>query len=729
MGQKQSQLNRTIGSSEPNENSRLLPDVEDNFNDRGDGCYTSNEICPPGPHAHLPVYETIHRIRRDVIEMIDDPYSLEQLRDPRINTTIVRPFVDKLYELNDVSIVYCLLVNRTQFLREQSALPHQQSVCVTRAILCEIVANRILRRYHEDDPGPKGLLLLSQILVGGFYPFQGAPKEVLEENSHFVWVMKAESAHKRKLPALEIAIISESKLFLSSSACQRVVNAIYEGRVVYTPTTFMDILPDHYKYKPISLYDPDSAPPLDHYRLIVPRISNILEISRFIILLALYLSVMLDRDPSTFGASEIIFDVFAFGFALHQLASALGHGWHVYTQNLWAFLDVAFSVIFGIYFALRMRGLRTGQEQIAQQALDVLAMAAPVLIPRLAFNFMSEHLLFLSLRAMMKDFMILTALACWCFLGFLMSMAILSQGSYTPITIAKWMLWVWFGLDGTGVEKSAELHRLLGPILMIAFAFLGNTLFLTILVSMLSTTFSAIVSNATAEIQFRRAVLTLEGVKSDSIFSYQPPFNIIALVFLLPLKFVVSPRWFHKINVAAVRTLNAPILLLIGYIERRTLWPNTTGRIEHLPKSHSRANLWDFSRGFSVHADIQAVFDSEPPQSFEAQIENDDDVVQNDVENEFDDAFAAENTKNKKIKKLSDKYKNRRDSVAPFSGFNKQVRELLDDMESDDEDGDDVKNRLVALEKSTFRIEAMMKKLLENMDNGSGKAESSTERS
>src|SRR6195952_1411652 len=147
----------------------------------------------------------------------------------------------------------------------------------------------------------------------------------------------------------------------------------------------------------------------------------------------------------------------------------------------------------------------------------------------------------------------------------------LSDGTHQPITISKWMLWVWFGLDGTGIQRSVDFHWLLGPILMVAFAFLGNTLFLTILVSMLSTTFSTIVSNATAEIQFRRAVLTLEGVKSDAIFAYQPPFNILALLILLPMKFILTPRWFHKINVAAVRTLNAPLLLVIGLIERRTL--------------------------------------------------------------------------------------------------------------------------------------------------------------
>jgi hypothetical protein len=107
--------------------------------------------------------------------------------------------------------------------------------------------------------------------------------------------------------------------------------------------------------------------------------------------------------------------------------------------------------------------------------MDVLATGAAVLVPRLAFNLMSENMLFISLREMMKDFFILTALAVWCFAGFLLSMVWLSDGSHQPITISKWMLWIWFGLDGTGIQRSIEFHWILGPILMTAFAFLGNT--------------------------------------------------------------------------------------------------------------------------------------------------------------------------------------------------------------------------------------------------------------
>jgi len=280
---------------------------------------------------------------------------------------------------------------------------------------------------------------------------------------------------------------------------------------------------------------------------------------------------------------------------------------------------------------LRIHGWRTGDLKFGIQAMDVLALGAPLIVPRLAFNILSENMLFISLREMMRDFTVLTVLAVWCFAGFLLSMMWLSDGLHAPITISKWMLWIWFGLDGTGIQRSTEFHPLLGPVLMVAFAFLGNTLFLTILVSMLSTTFSTIVSNATAEIQFRRAVLTLEGVKSDALFAYQPPFNILALLILLPLKSILTPRWFHKINVAAVRTLNAPLLLIIGFVERRTLWSNTRrNKEEELPKlKPSRSGLWDFRRGFSVHGDIQAVFDAEPPQQVEDEINEDDDLGPN----------------------------------------------------------------------------------------------------
>lgn len=194
------------------------------------------------------------------------------------------------------------------------------------------------------------------------------------------------------------------------------------------------------------------------------------------------------------------------------------------------------------------------------------------------------------------------------------------------------MVWIWFGLDGTGIDEAPDFHWLLGPVLMVLFAFLGNTLFLTILVSMLSNTFSAIVANAVQEIQFRRAVLTFEGVKSDAIFSYMPPFNILALIVLLPLKWSISERMFHKIHVTAVRVLNLPTLLLIAWYERKTLWITDKrrkygGRRINWKNingpSITHAQYWAISR-FSVHGDLHAVFEVDPPQSVLDKITEDD---------------------------------------------------------------------------------------------------------
>lgn len=78
------------------------------------------------------------------------------------------------------------------------------------------MATRILRRFGEDNEGPQGLLLLAHILVAGFNPFQNAPDDIRREAAFGIrW------DSRRSLPALEVAIISESKYFLSSTHCQK----------------------------------------------------------------------------------------------------------------------------------------------------------------------------------------------------------------------------------------------------------------------------------------------------------------------------------------------------------------------------------------------------------------------------------------------------------------------------------------------------------------------------
>lgn len=234
-----------------------------------------------------------------------------------------------------------------------------------------------------------------------------------------------------------------------------------------------------------------------------------------------------------------------------------------------------------------------------------------------------------------------------------------------------------------------------------AFAFLGNTLFLTILVSMLSNTFSNISSNATAEIQFRRAVLTLEGVKADAVFAYLPPFNILAVFFLLPLKFVVSPRWFHKIHVASVRFINLPLLLIIAVAERRLLWPSSRMQVGETFRPMGRKPFWQ-KWHLSSQWGLRAVFEVPPPEDVHDDIAVDDAMTHHLIRRQFTRSQTSDS-----IKKPA-----RRDSM--FPGVRPRVRDSLPEAD----DAATLTAEMAEMKLTMQRLENMIAKLVSEKQGG-----------
>jgi hypothetical protein len=250
---------------------------------------------------------------------------------------------------------------------------------------------------------------------------------------------------------------------------------------------------------------------------------------------------------------------------------------------------------------------------------------------------------------------------------------------------------------------------------MITFAFLGNTLFLTILVSMLTNTFSNVVANATAEVHFRKAVLTLEGVKSDAIFAYQPPFNIIALFVLVPMKFLVSPRWFHKIHVATVRTINLPVLLFIAILERRLLWSEYAVNPDAGRKRRHRGRGWFWEKWrITTHSDIQAVFDISLPESVEEDIAVDDELTHHMIRKQYirqqsstHEAVRGRQRPGEANDEPPSKTPSRRDSITPYGMLPEQLRSIL----GEGGQAEDLTTRLTNLERTSSRIEEMLEKM------------------
>lgn len=62
-----------------------------------------------------------------------------------------------------------------------------------------------------------------------------------------------------------------------------------------------------------------------------------------------------------------------------------------------------------------------------------------------------------------------------------------------------------------------------------------------------------VAQNASREYLFQYTISTIESFQSDALYSYQPPFNLVAYIILLPMSFILSPRSLHTVNVFLIK--------------------------------------------------------------------------------------------------------------------------------------------------------------------------------
>ncbi|KAF8604724.1 hypothetical protein BDV93DRAFT_96560 [Ceratobasidium sp. AG-I] len=512
-----------------------------------------------------PVFPLIHAIKKDIEERIDASLSWDQLNAVDVNYSIFRPLVFKYAKLRNYSIVYVCLIVRSHFINAASEDLAFAPLKRTRADACEILALKLLRRFTAASDNPVDLF---SVLTVGWSPLQGCPDSCLADIRDAAGEVLENG---ERTSALEIAISSGAKRFIASPLVQTCVTDIHAGRVVFSaPATRNSLLADNYKPRHVQVFDVHSTPWLDHYRLRVPRYRAILEFVDFAILLFLFVLFLNHKNFEHMVWPEIVFIIFAFGFLLDELTAAQEHGWTIYLQNMWNGFDLAFAAIFLAFLACRCRGLVKQDFWWNDLAFDILACGACILFPRLAFFAIKNNLIILALQGMIAEFFVFMMLAAVCFSGLLFTLWTLSRGSaqWHLSNIAWLMTQIWFGNTYLSFNVAESFHPIFGPILMITFAALSNTLLVTILISILSNTFARINERASEEYLYQYSISTIEGVKSDALFSYQPPFNILALLFLYPLSTCLSPRQLHTVNVLLIRITSFPQLLVIGIYER-----------------------------------------------------------------------------------------------------------------------------------------------------------------
>ncbi|KAI0067204.1 hypothetical protein BV25DRAFT_1911871 [Artomyces pyxidatus] len=561
--------------------------------------------------ASVKVFPFIPRLKRDAIKSIDSALSWDQLTASDINFAVVRPLVFKYARLRNPAIIYVCLVVRSHFLAAAEDDLAFSGVSLSRAHLCEILAMKLANHFANEQ------ITLVYVMTASWSPLAGASSDVVEEVRCLLGTGKDEDMDDPQ-SALEMAIATRAKRFISSPIVQAVVNDIYSGRVVYSTTANRSIVADNYKQRAVEIYDSRNASWLNHYRLRVPKYGAILEFMNFACLLVTFVLCLSYHEISSLRAFEILFIVFAAAFALEEYTASMEHGWGIYIANMWNVFDTSFIVVTVFYMALRIKGLVYNDPSASEWGFDILACGACILFPRLAFFMVSNNVVILSLRAMTAEFVFFMGIAAICFSGLLFTLWTLAADTWPIKSIAWLMVQIWFGNTYLSFGQASSFHPFFGPILMTGFAALSNTLLLTILISILSNTFARIDENANQEYLFQFTITTLEGMKSDALFSYQPPFNLLAFVILWPASFVLSPRWLHTANVFLIRLTSFPILMAITIYERylhkhSSLIQSTQSAAQSvyhsLPRSVKSLPILEALMGTNANDIYEAIFD------------------------------------------------------------------------------------------------------------------------
>lgn len=552
-------------------------------------------LLPIFSSAHLdalPVFTLTHTFRELVTERCDTVLTWEQLRSPQVSQFVVKPIQFEIKQAHmNAATLYALLANSSQFMKEAGLQPGNSGTNKTRAMVCELIAIRLLRECNARE--------LIDALSYDFDPLQGQASAD---------GLTAASQHKRpaqrvaRISCIEVAIRANAKRFLAHPVVVKHLEAIWNGSIVFYAAA--DSL--HRKRQPMfqrsygthgpslvqryqdinssrwtaTLYNPKEASLFKLSRLRVPRYRNILSTISFAILLTLFLFVNQERSFQI-TSLEIVFWIWAAGYMLDEVIGFTDQGFSLYIASFWNIFDLGILVLLLIHLVLRLYGLALTdvrqQHIIAGKAYDVLAATAVLLFPRL-FSVLDHYRYFsqliIAFRMMAADMIAIFVLILIFCSGFLVALTFaFSKGDLrdSPKDVAYALLQMLLGFTPAAWDRLGD-YNFLGQTILVGFLFVCHFVVVTILITVMTNSFMEVVRNANEEHQFLFAVNVISNVKSDALFAYVPPTNVLQWL-LTPLRFVLPFRDYIKVNRSIIKLTHFPILWTIYLYERIILRP------------------------------------------------------------------------------------------------------------------------------------------------------------
>ncbi|TVY27282.1 Calcium channel, partial [Lachnellula hyalina] len=597
-------VDREAGDEEEGEEEEDQDEDEDGEED--------TPLLPIFSAAHLdalPVYKLTHAIRLIVVPKTETTLTWDQLRSPQVSQFLVKPMQQQIRTSHfSRATLYALMANSLQFQKEGQTNPGNAGTSRTRAMVCELLAIKLLKEYNTRE--------LIDALSYDFFPLQGLTIPNISAPGGQMTRPKPAAA---RISTLEVAIRASAKRFIAHPLVVQQLEAIWAGTIVFhsaadnlhrrqsTPPQQMqetrrvnsrqNLLDPGQRVtygaiasprtspkkdppvlaiqsrRTVTLYDPRDASLFKLSRLRVPRYRQFFSTCSLAILLGLFLAVLIDRSMDI-TSLEVVFWFWSAGFMLDEVVGFNEQGFSLYLMSFWNTFDLGILLLLMVYYSMRLYGIflvdGLGRSEWNNMAYDVLATNAILLFPRL-FSVLDHYRYFsqllIAFRLMAVDLVavfILILIACsGFFVAFTLSFG---TNDYDAAGVAYKIFQILMGFTPAAWE-AWPTYNPLGKAILVLFLFICHFLVVTILITVLTNSFMAIVSNADEEHQFVFAVNTISMVKNDALFSYVAPSNIFAWL-LTPMRFFLSFRMFIKLNRTVIKVTHFPLLFSIYAYEK-----------------------------------------------------------------------------------------------------------------------------------------------------------------
>ncbi|KAF3024251.1 hypothetical protein E8E14_012233 [Neopestalotiopsis sp. 37M] len=552
----------------------------------------------------LPIYSLVHSIRIVVQTRTETSLSWEQLKSPQVSQFLMKPMQQQIRNAHlNRATLYALMANCLGFKTESELYPANAGTSSTRAKVCELLALKLLKEYNTRE--------LIDALSYDFYPLQGAPESGVR--------VSARQAAART-STLEVAIRASAKHFLSHPLVVQQLEAIWNGSISFyssadqlhrkppTPKTPVengvrspagrspaDARTPLLRFqapsvkenegqgqgrgerlpffevpirRTVALYNPHNASPMKLSRLRVPRYRQFFSTCSLFILICLFLAVLVERS-NRITSLELVFWFWSAGFMLDEVVGFNEQGFSLYIMSFWNVFDIGILLLLVIFYCMRIYGVFLVEAKgWNDMAYDVLAANAILLLPRIFsvldhYQYFSQLLIAFRLMAVdLAAVFILILISCSGFFVFFT----LSRNNNDASEVAYKIFQILMGFTPAAWDVWPDYNPL-GRVLLGMFLIICHFVVVTILITVLTNSFTAIASNAQQEHQFLFAINTISMVKNDALFSYVAPGNIIAWL-LMPLRYVMPIRDFVRMNRTAIKLTHWPLLLAIFCYEK-----------------------------------------------------------------------------------------------------------------------------------------------------------------